>query len=428
MQIHALDDDLDALGYVKVIIVLAPAAVGGAAAVSSPTVNAPDNSASAVTSGRDLGDYFITPPGAQVGDLPAAAGQVGPGTAAKPRCYREYPHLGLALGYVDRNGAQALNIDARVALVVRAPELSLIRPVARAAAAPPRRATWGIQRLGVEALWTAGYTGRGVVVGHLDTGMDASHPALNGALKAFTEFDLAGDPVPGAQARDSGWHGTHTAGTIAGRRGPHGAIGVAPEAQIMSGLVIEGGNVIDRILAGLEWLVSEGVRIVSLSLGVRGYTPAFQVVINALRANNVLPVIAVGNEFAGTSRSPGNYANVLSVGACNQQDQVADFSSSQQFAREDDPLVPDLVAPGVAVLSCAPGDNYYESDGTSMATPHIAGLAAVLLQARPDASALDLETAILGSCARAGTMPLERANRGIPDAAKALSLLTGTAR
>jgi subtilisin len=137
-------------------------------------------------------------------------------------------------------------------------------------------------------------------------------------------------------------------------------------------------------------------------------------------------VIAVGNEGPFTSRSPGNYANVLSVGAMNQSDQVADFSSSQQFNRADGPLVPDLAAPGVGVLSCIPNGGYAEMDGSSMATPHIAGLAALLLGASPNATISQVEQAIFGSCKRPATMPQPRANRGVPNAVGAFELLTGT--
>src|SRR5262249_15570256 len=120
---------------------------------------------------------------------------------------------------------------------------------------------------------------------------------------------------------------------------------------------------------------------------------------------------------------PGNYGNVLSVGAMGEDDLVADFSSSQQFNRAADPLVPDIVGPGVDVISSVPGGGYASMDGTSMATPHIAGLAALLAQAAPTASADDLERAILQSCVRPATMPEERANRGVPDGPRALQAL-----
>jgi subtilisin len=163
-----------------------------------------------------------------------------------------------------------------------------------------------------------------------------------------------------------------------------------------------------------------------MSLGLRGFTPAFQTVIDALRAANVLPVIAVGNEGPNTSRSPGNYANVLSVGAMDSNGQVADFSGSEQFGRPVNPLCPALVAPGVGILSCVPGGNYKTMDGSSMATPHIAGLAALLLQASPTATADDLERAIVGSCTLPVGMPQPRGSHGVPDAVLAFQLLTGS--
>ncbi len=266
--------------------------------------------------------------------------------------------------------------------------------------------------------------GRGILVGHLDTGVDGAHPALKGAIKAFAEFDMAGDQVVNADMYDSAWHGTHTAGTIVGRAVRGISFGVAPEALLVSGMVIEGGQVIDRILAGMDWIIAKQARILSLSLGLRDYQPDFEVVIRALRRKGVLPVIAVGNEGPDTSRSPGNYDNVLSVGAIDESRAVAAFSSSRRFPRDSDPLVPDIVGPGVKVLSCAPQERFMESDGTSMATPHIAGLAALLLSAKPSASIDDVERAILASC-KSAIDP--RANRGLPDGVAALEALLGVA-
>ena len=424
MPDSGLEETLDAAGYAKVIVALRPAQA------ASLTTGATAMVAASIANVRDsLQNHFIIPSESQFASLAMAAKRAtgrraaAGGAAPAPRM-RMFPHLGLALGFADKSGVAALESDALVSKVVKAPELSLIRPVAARAAKQTNETTWGIQRLRAERLWAAGFTGKGVVVGHLDTGLDGTHPALNGAIKNFAEFDMMGDRVPNAKPHDSGEHGTHTAGTIAGRAGQMGAFGVAPDAQVASAMVIEGGQVIDRILAGMDWIISEGVRIMSMSLGLRGFTPAFQAVVDALRANNVLPVIAVGNEFANTSRSPGNYANVLSVGASDRNDRVADFSGSQKFNRPDDALVPDIVAPGVAVLSCVPG-GFAEMDGSSMATPHVAGLAALLLQAKPDASAQELEDAILQSCSRPASMPEARANRGVPDAVKAFAALTG---
>jgi subtilisin len=301
----------------------------------------------------------------------------------------------------------------------------LIKPVAAIPSSRKVTTTWGLDALKIPQLWAAGITGKDVVVGHLDTGIDGAHPAFKGAIASFAEFDLAGDIVRGAKPTDSGNHGTHTAGTIAGRKTFRGAFGVAPDARLASAMVIEGGQVIDRILAGMEWVVEQDARVISMSLGLRGFTTAFQVVIDALRRNDVLPVIAVGNEGPRTSRSPGNYDNVLSVGAIDASYRVADFSGSQNFNRPNDPLVPDLVAPGVEVLSCVPDNKYAEMNGTSMATPHIAGLAALLFQAKPSASAADVEQAILGACRLPASMKRERANRGLPDGVAAYTLLTG---
>ena len=392
MATSSLEDTVNAIGYAKVIVALkaAPAAAG---AVSK------HDAEGAIES------HFIIPSGAQAESLATSARMFASRSfkraePAASRRVRVYQNLGLAIGYVNGAGLAALEADPQVGKVVKAPELSLIKPVEAQLAKLTTGNSWGIKRLKADQLWAAGFTGKGVLVGHLDTGVDATHPVLNGAIGSFAEFDMAGDKVIGAKPSDSGEHGTHTAGTIVGRSGLKGAFGVAPDAKLASAMVIEGGQVIDRILAGMDWVIGEGVRVMSMSLGLQGYTPAFQAVIDALRAANVLPVIAVGNEGPNTSRSPGNYANVLSVGAIDENDQIAGFSGSQQFERPTDPLTPDLVAPGVAILSSVPDGKYKLMDGTSMATPHVAGLAALLLQAKPAATATQLERAILNSCSR----------------------------
>jgi len=139
-----------------------------------------------------------------------------------------------------------------------------------------------------------------------------------------------------------------------------------------------------------------------------------------LRQKGILPVFAVGNEGPGSSRSPGNYDEALSVGASAEDNSVPNFSSSRQFTTW---LVPDVVAPGVEVISAMPGGGFQEMDGSSMATPHIAGLAALLWSAVPAATVDQVEQAIFTSCQKLPTEPDSRQNRGVPDAVAALAEL-----
>jgi subtilisin len=347
-----------------------------------------------------------------------------------PAPLRYYPHLGAALGAVDRNGLADLRSQADiVARVTGAPPLSLIRPARTSAAGPARKLTWGLTQLGVPDLWKQGCTGEGVLVGHLDTGADGKHPALRKAISDFAEFDMLGRPKkPAPKPHDTDEHGTHTAATIAGRSAGGRSVGVAPGARLACAVVIEGGDVVARVLGGMDWAIGRGVRVLSMSLGFQGWWDDFVPLTERLRTLGVLPVFAVGNEGPGTSRSPGNYWQALSVGACDRRQAVADFSSSQSFKRSRDPVVPDLVAPGVEVVSAMPGGGYQMMDGTSMATPHVAGLAALLWQAKPDATVNDIERAIFASCRPGPGMAPARGNRGIPHAGRALEALMKTRR
>lgn len=359
--------------------------------------------------------------GTATGSAPQAAGLTLASAAAPgPRYFEQ---LGLLLGTVDRKGLAGLRAHAAVQRIVEAPALRMIKPVARAGAAAAVGMSWGLKAMKVDQLRAQGLTGAGILVGHLDTGVDGAHPALQGAIRHYAAFDALGVQIPNAPVVDSEDHGTHTAGTIAARAVNGFEFGVAPGAELASAMVIEGGNVLARILAGINWAMARRVRILSLSLGLPGSNNFFLPVVQRLRQRGILPVFAVGNEGPGTSRYPGNYAQALSVGAHDAQFAVAGFSSSQRFVRPRDPIVPDLVGPGVEVVSCAPGGLYQRMSGTSMATPHIAGLAALLMQARPTASMARIERAIFESCTLRPGMLASRAHRGAPDGVLALSRL-----
>src|SRR5438270_8013860 len=376
-----IDLELAARGVAEVVVFLKkrPAAAAGAA-VAAPRHTAYAESASNVMTCFDDG------PASHNAALRQAQTFGAPVGAASARLHvksnadapaRLFRNLGVMLGTVSRDGLDALSAHDDVTKVMPAAQLRLIRPRRVAAAATPKQPTWGIRTLGIKKLWDKGFQGQGVLVGHLDTGVDGKHLALKDALEEFVKINDFGEiDAAVTAATDSGEHGTHTAGTIAGRPVGKSIIGVAPESKLASAMVIEGGNVVARVLGGLDWAIDQKVRIVSMSLGFAGFHNFFSDVFVALREAEILPVIAVGNEEAGTSRSPGNYAESLSVGAIDKTLAVAKFSSSQRFVREDDPLVPDVVAPGVAIISAKPGGDYQSMDGTSMATPHVAGLAA----------------------------------------------------
>ena len=160
---------------------------------------------------------------------------------------------------------------------------------------------------------------------------------------------------------------------------------------------------------------------------MRGFHPQFATILGLVKQRNVLPIVAVGNEGAQTSRSPGNHQEVISVGAIDEQNAVWLFSSSQTLPTTPKRSVPDLAAPGVAIWSSAPNGKLIPLSGTSMATPHVSGLAALLMEHKPEATAVDVENAIYKSCARPAGTSTVRISRGVPDAAKALAALDAQA-
>jgi subtilisin family serine protease len=347
--------------------------------------------------------------------------------ASGPPRVQGFDALGIMVGAVHQDGMAQLARDPRVRYVSSALQFSLIKPreTAQAAASKPGKGTtWGIDAMRIPELWDAGLDGSGVTIGHLDTGADGSHPALATAISAYIFVELDGQPGAGGTATDTHFHGTHTAATIAGRTVNGRMVGVAPAAKLAVATVIENGQVARRVITGLNWAVRQNVRIVNLSLGLRGYRPDFLEVMKRVRERGVLPVCAVGNEGPATSRSPGNYDLVLSVGACDVQRKIWIDSSSQKFVRPNDPIVPDVVGPGVDVISAVPNNGWLSLEGSSMGTPHISGLAALLMQAEPNASIDDIERCIFQSASTHSMNPM-RCGRGLPDAVNAYQLLTG---
>jgi hypothetical protein len=262
-----------------------------------------------------------------------------------------------------------------------------------------------VPQIGAPAAWQAGYEGTGVDVAVLDTGIDASHPDLQGKVKKSEDF--SGSP---SGVTDHFGHGTHVAATIAGTgAGANGTRkGVAPKADLLIGKVLgdDGLGYESSIIAGMEWAAAEGARVVNMSLGggpTDGSDPLSQAVDRITADSGTLFVVSAGNDGAHESiGTPGTAPSALTVGAIDRNDALADFSSRGPRLG-DAGLKPEITAPGVDIVAARaagtamgqPVDNLYTAaSGTSMAAPHVAGAAALVAQAHPDWKADRIKNAL----------------------------------
>lgn len=274
-----------------------------------------------------------------------------------------------------------------------------------------------VGKIGAPAAWQAGQDGTGVTIAVLDTGIDAAHPDLAGRVVAERNFTT--DP----DARDGNGHGTHVASTAAGTGAKSGGKfkGVAPGAKLLNGKVLDatGSGFFSDIMLGIDWAVAQGADIVNLSLGgpdAPGIEP-MEAQINTLSAEKgVLFAVAAGNDGhagAGTIGMPGSADAALTVGAVDDQDRLAGFSSRGPRVG-DSGLKPDVTAPGVDITAAAPtampGQDpagYTTMSGTSMAAPHVAGAAALLKQKHPGWSGSRIKSALVGSAVSGNHTPYE---------------------
>jgi len=236
-------------------------------------------------------------------------------------------------------------------------------------AATDANVPWGVARVNAPAAWTAG-GGAGVKVAVIDTGIDCGHPDLRCDFSAGTNV-----VDPGSAPMDDNEHGTHVAGTIAGR-GTNGPLGVAPKATLIPVKVLDGsgsGSLSD-IVGGIDWAADAGVDVINMSLGGPNGSAALQRAVEKALKAGVVVVAAAGNSGPGpdTVGFPGGYPGVIAVAASDKDDQVAKFSSRGGAVA--------FIAPGVKIPSTVPGGGVKELSGTSMASPHVAGLAALALE------------------------------------------------
>ncbi|MFD7493916.1 S8 family serine peptidase [Streptomyces sp. NPDC059832] len=260
------------------------------------------------------------------------------------------------------------------------------------------------KQIGADLAWAAGYDGKGTKVAVLDTGVDAEHPDLKGRVTAsenFTDSDSTDDRQG---------HGTHTISTVGGSGAASGGKkkGVAPGADLLAGKVLNdsGSGAESWIIAGMQWAVDQKADVVSMSLGSpepTDCTDPMSVAAEELAQNKgTLFVIAAGNSgpTLNTVSSPGCAPSVLTVGAVDRDDTTAQFSSRGPVIGSHT-LKPEIAAPGVAISAAAAGGRgihaYQTMSGTSMATPHVAGAAAIVKQRHPDWTAQQIKAALVSS-------------------------------
>jgi major intracellular serine protease len=240
---------------------------------------------------------------------------------------------------------------------------------------------YGINLHQAPEIWEMGEKGEGIVVAVLDTGIDTNHPDLKANIIGGKNFTRDGSAD---NFEDENGHGTHCAGTI----GANGKIkGIAPECKILVGKVLDkfGSGSYHAIIEGIKWATNwkgannERVRIISMSLGGSDYDRKMEDAILEACAKGILVVVASGNESTDTGIEetfevsyPALINECITVGACDVNRKIADFSNEH--------LQVDVIGAGVNVISTYPKSTYARLSGTSMATPHISGILALLIK------------------------------------------------
>jgi subtilisin family serine protease len=297
------------------------------------------------------------------------------------------------LSTIDNFGAGYVNAAAAVASAIG----ESIDPVSDTGYA------WNLNFVKAPEVWAKGYTGQGVVVAVVDTGVDYNHSDLdaniwmnsgevldgidndgNGFIDDIRGWDfVANDNNP----MDENQHGTHVAGIIAAENNGFGVTGVAYNAKIMPVRVLDakGTGYSTDIANGIRYAANNGADIINLSLGGIAVMPDVEDALTYALGKGVLVAMAAGNNYATVLTYPARYAdgiNGLAVGAVDSSGNIAEFSNAAGAVESY------VLAPGVGIYSTVPGGGYDSFNGTSMAAPHLAGVAALMLNANPSLSPL----------------------------------------
>jgi subtilisin family serine protease len=256
---------------------------------------------------------------------------------------------------------------------------------------------WGADLVKAPEVWAQGYTGKGVVVAVVDTGVDYNHEDLKNNIWTNAN-EIAGNGIDddgnGYIDDNYGWnfseknnntldkhgHGTHVSGTIAGENNNSGVTGIAYDSKIMPVKVLNdsGSGSYSSISKGIRYAVDNGANVINLSLGGGSANSTLESAINYASSKGVIVVMAAGNDGESSPDYPARYASKsgIAVGAVDSNNNMADFSN-----RSGTNEISYVTAPGVKVYSSVPNNQYDTYSGTSMATPHVAGIVALMLSA-----------------------------------------------
>ncbi|MEI7480809.1 MAG: S8 family peptidase [Elusimicrobiota bacterium] len=262
---------------------------------------------------------------------------------------------------------------------------------------------WGVKRVNAPGVWNT-TMGEGVKVAVIDTGIDYNHPDLK-AVYAGGYNAIVSTKTP----LDDQGHGTHVSGTIAAVRDAKGVVGIAPRVQLYAVKVLDanGSGSYSNIVDGIQWAVNNKMQVINMSLGGGSGTPALQKVMEAADKAGVTIVCAAGND-SGPVNYPAKYPQAIAVSASDSMDKLAYFSSrGAEIA---------FIAPGVDVPSTYKGSAYKTASGTSMASPHVAGLAVIAVAGGANTPA-KVRAALNKAASSLGMKPTEE-GAGMIDAAK----------
>ena len=287
------------------------------------------------------------------------------------------------------------------------PVIAIPEPVPTIEAVPKVNGIeWGLARVGAPEVWADGFTGAGITVANIDTGVENDHPALASQYRgkgghAHNWWDATGECGSGAPCDNHG-HGTHTMGTMVGDDGAGNRIGVAPGASWMACKACKADGTCPEValLECAEFILApwdldrknadatKRPHVVNNSWGMFSGFLFFEEAVDNWRAAGIFPAFAVGNRGDGCKSAvfPGDYPQSFATGAIDDENQIAGSSSRGPSFTKNGVIKPDIVAPGVSIRSsvpCGPSGCYESWNGTSMASPHTAGVVALLWSRYP---------------------------------------------